>query len=104
MLGFKKSPVSLSIDEAAVEWGQRVAQNTLGSSSYSKRPAWRCRKPSGRRKPRRRSFDKLNAAVVEALANATVRSRLAGLGEKIFSPDQQTPESLAVLHKAELEK
>jgi len=49
-------------------------------------------------------IDKLNAAVVEALANATVRSRLAGLGEKIFSPDQQTPESLAVLHKAELEK
>jgi len=74
MLGLKKSPVSLSIDEAAVEWGQRVAQNTL------------------------------NAAVVEALANATVRLRLAGLGEKIFSPDQQTPESLAVLHKGELEK
>ena len=47
---------------------------------------------------------KLNAAVVEALADATVRQRLADLGMEIFPPDQQTPEMLSALHKAEAEK
>jgi tripartite-type tricarboxylate transporter receptor subunit TctC len=47
---------------------------------------------------------KLNAAVVDALANPTVRLRLADLGEEIFPREQQTPESLAAFHKAEIEK
>ena len=47
---------------------------------------------------------KLNAAVVDALADATVRQRLADLGMEIFPPDQQTPEVLSALHKAEAEK
>jgi tripartite-type tricarboxylate transporter receptor subunit TctC len=46
----------------------------------------------------------LNAAVVEALADQTVRQRLADLGEEIPSRAQQTPEALAVYHKAEIEK
>ena len=47
---------------------------------------------------------KLNAAVVAALADPMVRSRLADLRQEIFPRDQQTPEALAVVHKAEIEK
>ena len=47
---------------------------------------------------------KLNAAVVAALADARVRSRLADLGQEIFSSEQQTPQALGAYHKAEIEK
>jgi tripartite-type tricarboxylate transporter receptor subunit TctC len=47
---------------------------------------------------------KLNAAVVETLADPTVRARLADLGEEISPRDQQTPEWLGAFHKAEFEK
>jgi len=47
---------------------------------------------------------KLNAAVVDALADSAVRRRLADLGMEIFPRDQQTPEALSSLHKAEIEK
>ena len=47
---------------------------------------------------------KLNAAVVDALADATVRSKLADLGQGIFPRDQQTPEAHGAYHKAEIEK
>jgi len=46
----------------------------------------------------------LNAAVVEALADQTVRQRLTDLGETIPPRTQQTPEALAAYHKAEIEK
>jgi len=49
-------------------------------------------------------IEKLNTAIVEALTDATVRSRLSVLGEDIFSRDQLKPESLAALQKAEIEK
>jgi len=47
---------------------------------------------------------KLNAAVVEALADPSVRSRIADNSREIFPRDQQTPEALRALQKAEIEK
>jgi tripartite-type tricarboxylate transporter receptor subunit TctC len=46
----------------------------------------------------------LNRAVVETLADRTIRQRLADLGQKIPSREQQTPEVLGAFHKAEIEK
>jgi tripartite-type tricarboxylate transporter receptor subunit TctC len=47
---------------------------------------------------------KLNAAMVSALADPTVRQRLGDLGQEIVPHEQQTPEALAAFHKAEAEK
>jgi len=47
---------------------------------------------------------KLNAAVVESLADPTMRKRLTDLGQDIPPRDQQTPEALNAYHKAEVEK
>jgi tripartite-type tricarboxylate transporter receptor subunit TctC len=47
---------------------------------------------------------KLNAAVVDALADATVRRRLTDIGQEIMPPAQQTPQALSAYHKAEAEK
>ena len=47
---------------------------------------------------------KLNAAVMETLADPNVRARLANLGQEIFPADQQSPEALATYHKAEIAK
>ena len=47
---------------------------------------------------------KLNAAVVDSLADPGVRARLADLGQEIFPRDQQTPEALRAFQRAEFEK
>jgi tripartite-type tricarboxylate transporter receptor subunit TctC len=47
---------------------------------------------------------KLNAAAVEALADAGVRQRFTELGHEIAPREQQTPEALAAYHKAEIDK
>jgi tripartite-type tricarboxylate transporter receptor subunit TctC len=47
---------------------------------------------------------KLNAAVVDTLADPTVRQRLTDLGQVIATREQQTPAALAAYHKAEIEK
>jgi tripartite-type tricarboxylate transporter receptor subunit TctC len=47
---------------------------------------------------------KLNASVVAALAQPAVRARLADLGQDMFPPEQQTPEALGNLQKAEIDK
>jgi tripartite-type tricarboxylate transporter receptor subunit TctC len=47
---------------------------------------------------------KLNAAVVEALADRTLGQRLADLGQELPAREQQTPDALAAHHKAEIDK
>ena len=47
---------------------------------------------------------KLNAAVVSALTDQAVRSRLADLGQEIFPREQLAPAALGAYHKAEIEK
>jgi tripartite-type tricarboxylate transporter receptor subunit TctC len=47
---------------------------------------------------------KLNAAVVKALADATVRQRFADQGQEIPPREQQTPEALAAYHKADIDR
>jgi tripartite-type tricarboxylate transporter receptor subunit TctC len=49
-------------------------------------------------------IDKINAAVVDALADTAVRSRLANLGVEVPPREQQTPEALGAWHKAEAAK
>ena len=49
-------------------------------------------------------IDRLNSAVVEALADPAVRKRLADLGQEIPAPDRQTPDALRAHQKAEIEK
>jgi len=46
---------------------------------------------------------KLNGAVVKTLANPATRKRLADNSQELFAQDQLTPESLAALHRAEIE-
>jgi tripartite-type tricarboxylate transporter receptor subunit TctC len=47
---------------------------------------------------------KLNAAIVDALADPAVRSRLADIGQEGFPREQQTPDALGALQKAEIAK
>src|SRR5262245_30744013 len=48
--------------------------------------------------------ERLNAAIVETLADPAVRSRLIDLGQEIFPREQQTPAALGALNKADIEK
>jgi tripartite-type tricarboxylate transporter receptor subunit TctC len=47
---------------------------------------------------------RLHGAAVEALADTTARSRLVQLGMEIFPREQQTPEALGALQKADAER
>jgi tripartite-type tricarboxylate transporter receptor subunit TctC len=47
---------------------------------------------------------RLNSAVVDALADPTVRARLADFGQELFPANQQTPEALRALQKSDVEK
>lgn len=57
--------------------------------------------PPGTPKP---IIDKINGAIVAALADPNVRNRYAELGQEIPAPAQQTPEAFRAFHKAEVEK
>jgi tripartite-type tricarboxylate transporter receptor subunit TctC len=57
--------------------------------------------PKGTPKP---IIAKLDAAVVDALADPAVRRKLTELGLEIAPREQQTPEALGALQKAEIEK
>jgi tripartite-type tricarboxylate transporter receptor subunit TctC len=47
---------------------------------------------------------KLNAAAVEALTNAAVRSRVVDLGYEVFPRERQTPEALGALQRSDVDK
>jgi len=47
---------------------------------------------------------KLNAAAVDALADPAVRQRIADIGQEIPPREDQTPEALAAVQKADIEK
>ncbi len=47
---------------------------------------------------------KLNGAVRAALADPTVRKRLAEFGQELLPPEQLTPEALGTLQRAEIER
>jgi tripartite-type tricarboxylate transporter receptor subunit TctC len=89
-----------SIKAYAVTGDRRLAgEMGLPAASWSE---W-----SGLFAPRRTPTDiigTLNAAAVEALADPAVRSRLAELGYEVFRREQQTPEALGALVKADAEK
>jgi tripartite-type tricarboxylate transporter receptor subunit TctC len=50
------------------------------------------------------AIGKLNGAVVDTLADPTIRQRLVDLAQEIPPRDQQAPMALAALQKAEIEK
>jgi tripartite-type tricarboxylate transporter receptor subunit TctC len=50
------------------------------------------------------TVQKLNAAVVQALADPVVRRRLSDVGQVVFPPDQLTPEAMRAYQKAEIDK
>ena len=52
----------------------------------------------------REVINRLNGAMMEALADAGVRKRFIDLGQELPSRDEQTPQALAAWHKAEIDK
>jgi tripartite-type tricarboxylate transporter receptor subunit TctC len=57
--------------------------------------------PKGTPKP---VIDRLNAAVMRALADPVVSKRLSDVGHDVFPRDQQSPAALAAYHKVEIDK
>ncbi len=57
--------------------------------------------PKGTPEP---AIAKINAAVVEALADAKVEVRLREIGQEPFPPDQRSPAAMAAFQKAEADK
>ena len=57
--------------------------------------------PAGTPKP---IIAKLNTAVMDALADAAAQAKLAELGQEIYPRARQTPEELAALQRAEIDK
>jgi tripartite-type tricarboxylate transporter receptor subunit TctC len=50
------------------------------------------------------AVDRLDAAVMSALANPAVQQRLETLGQVIYPRDQQNPAALAAYHRAEIDR
>jgi len=80
-----------------------AASSVLISSSKVTRPPSFARKSSPCARPKD-IVGRLNEAAVRALAIPSVVQRLVDLGNEIPPREQQTPEALATLQKAEIEK
>ena len=61
-------------------------------------------KPNCTRATPREVIAKLNAAIVDALAEPAVRTQLAKLGLEVPPREQQSPEVLGTFQKAEIDK
>ena len=57
--------------------------------------------PKGTPKP---IIDRLNAAVMRALADSNASKRLSDVGHDVFPREQQSPAALAAYHQAEIDK
>jgi tripartite-type tricarboxylate transporter receptor subunit TctC len=73
----------------------------VGLPAFAFSPWWGMFAPKGTPKT---VIEKLNGAAVEALADPVVRQRLASLEVDIFPPSEQTPASLGLLVKSDIEK
>ncbi len=49
-------------------------------------------------------IDRLNAAVVDALADAKVRQRLIDMGQDITAREERTPQALGALQRADMKR
>jgi tripartite-type tricarboxylate transporter receptor subunit TctC len=49
-------------------------------------------------------IDKVNAAIVESLADPALRARIEQIGPEVVAREEQTPEALGALQKAEIAK
>jgi tripartite-type tricarboxylate transporter receptor subunit TctC len=47
---------------------------------------------------------KINAAIVQSLADPTLRARIEQIGPVVVGREEQTPEALGALQKAEIAK
>ena len=89
-------------DAEAVVRGARCADDRRGRRTGLHFPFWHAIwAPKGTPKD---VIAKLNAAVVETLADPAVRQRFNELGHEIAPREQQSPAALAAYHKAEIEK
>jgi tripartite-type tricarboxylate transporter receptor subunit TctC len=98
-----------SIKAYAVTSEQRLAAapeiptvGELGLPSLSDPPSWFG--PFAPKGTPKDIINRLNAAVVDALADAATRSRLVDLGEEIIPDDQQSPEALRALQETSINK
>jgi tripartite-type tricarboxylate transporter receptor subunit TctC len=73
----------------------------VGLPALSSSPWWALFAPKG---TSRSVVEKLNAAAVEALADPAVRQRIVDNGFGVFPRDQQPPEALGALVRADKEK
>ena len=74
------------------------------ASKFKNVIGYQLRRPQVNHETLKEIIDKLNAAVVYALADPTVPGRLSDFGQEAVPREMQTPEALGAFHKSEIEK